>query len=108
MPHSLVYLTITLSFTHTHTHTQGVPPERQKVMVGGVTLQDDEWGKAKPKIKQVLEHLYTMLLVQEILINAHLYNGILVQCVSWKECHSHDDGVGRRAPIGSSPKDKVH
>ena len=33
--------------------TTGVPPERQKVMVGGVTLQNDDWGKAKAKIKEV-------------------------------------------------------
>lgn len=35
----------------------GVPPERQKVMIGGATLQDDDWGKAKPKIKEVC-HIY--------------------------------------------------
>ena len=33
--------------------TLGVPPERQKVMISGTTLQDDDWGKAKPKIKEV-------------------------------------------------------
>jgi ubiquitin carboxyl-terminal hydrolase 14 len=27
----------------------GVPPERQKVMIKGVLLKDDEWGKAAPK-----------------------------------------------------------
>ena len=31
----------------------GVPPERQKVMVAGATLADDDWGKAKSKIKEV-------------------------------------------------------
>ena len=30
-----------------------VPPDRQKVMIGGVTLQNDDWGKAKAKIKEV-------------------------------------------------------
>ena len=38
---------------HTFHITLGVPPDRQKVMVGGVTLQDDDWGKAKAKIKEV-------------------------------------------------------
>ena len=31
----------------------GVPPERQKVMVAGGTLPDDDWGKTRTKIKQV-------------------------------------------------------
>lgn len=30
----------------------GVPPERQKVMVAGGTLPDDDWGKTRTKIKQ--------------------------------------------------------
>lgn len=30
-----------------------VPPDRQKVMIGGVTVQNDDWGKAKAKIKEV-------------------------------------------------------
>lgn len=33
----------------------GVPPDRQKVMISGTTLGDDDWGKAKPKIKEVCE-----------------------------------------------------
>lgn len=37
--------------------TTGVLPERQKVMVGGVTLQNDDWGKAKAKIKEVSQHI---------------------------------------------------
>ena len=41
--------------------TTGVPPERQKVMVGGVTLQNDEWGKAKAKIKEVCQHYIAYL-----------------------------------------------
>lgn len=32
---------------------EGVSPERQKVMIGGVTLSDTEWGKAKLKLKEV-------------------------------------------------------
>ena len=32
---------------------EGVSPERQKVMIGGMTLSDTEWGKAKAKIKDV-------------------------------------------------------
>ena len=31
----------------------GVPPERQKVMLGGVTVGDTEWGKSEKKIKNV-------------------------------------------------------
>jgi ubiquitin carboxyl-terminal hydrolase 14 len=32
----------------------GVLTERQKLMIGGATINDDEWSiKAKPKIKQV-------------------------------------------------------
>ena len=43
----------------------GVPPERQKVMIGGATLQDDDWGKAKPKIKEVCPYiLYRVPTVQ--------------------------------------------
>ena len=30
-----------------------VPPERQKVMLGGATIGDQEWGKAQAKIKDV-------------------------------------------------------
>ena len=41
--------------------TTGVPPERQKVMVAGVTLQNDDWGKAKAKIKEVCQHIITYL-----------------------------------------------
>ena len=33
--------------------TAGVPPDRQKVMVAGVTVLDEDWGKAKAKIKEV-------------------------------------------------------
>ena len=35
-----------------------VPPDRQKVMIGGVTVQDDDWGKAKAKIKEVENYNY--------------------------------------------------
>ena len=31
----------------------GVPPDRQKVMIAGTTLADDDWGKAASKIKPV-------------------------------------------------------
>ncbi len=31
----------------------GVSIERQKVMIGGVTLSNDDWGKTRPKIKEV-------------------------------------------------------
>lgn len=30
----------------------GVPPDRQKVMVAGATILDDDWGKSKGKIKE--------------------------------------------------------
>ena len=33
--------------------TAGVPPDRQKVMVAGATVLDEDWGKAKAKIKEV-------------------------------------------------------
>lgn len=33
----------------------GVSPERQKVMIGGISLADNEWGKAVSKIKEVLK-----------------------------------------------------
>ena len=32
---------------------KGVAPDRQKVMIGGMTLSDTEWGRAKSKIKEV-------------------------------------------------------
>ena len=38
----------------------GVAPDRQKVMIGGVTLADDSWGKAEAKIKDVC-HVYIVL-----------------------------------------------
>ena len=31
----------------------GVAPDRQKVMIGGMTLASDEWGKVKTKVKEV-------------------------------------------------------
>jgi len=31
----------------------GVSPDRQKVMIAGVTLTDQDWGRAKAKIKNV-------------------------------------------------------
>lgn len=34
---------------------KGVSPERQKVMIGGISLADNEWGKAVSKIKEVLK-----------------------------------------------------
>ena len=30
-----------------------VPPDRQKLMLGGTTIGDQDWGKAQPKIKDV-------------------------------------------------------
>ena len=37
----------------------GVPPERQKVMIGGTTVGDEEWGKCASKIKPVSDsHLH--------------------------------------------------
>lgn len=35
----------------------GVAPDRQKVMIGGVVIQDDDWGKGKSKIKEVGQFL---------------------------------------------------
>ena len=32
----------------------GVPPDRQKLMIGGVAIGNKEWGKATTKIKQVI------------------------------------------------------
>ena len=32
----------------------GVPPDRQKLMIGGVAIGNEEWGKATTKIKQVM------------------------------------------------------
>lgn len=32
---------------------EGVSPDRQKVMIAGMTLLDDDWGKALGKIKDV-------------------------------------------------------
>lgn len=49
---SLPYVLV-IHFWTNYLQTIGVPPERQKVMVGGVTLQNDDWGKAKSKIKEV-------------------------------------------------------
>ena len=34
-------------------NTVGVSPDRQKVMVAGTTILDDDWGKSKGKIKEV-------------------------------------------------------
>ena len=31
----------------------GVPPDRQKVMLAGVTVGDTEWGKSEKKLKNV-------------------------------------------------------
>ena len=45
----------------------GVPPERQKVMVAGGTLQDDDWGKARTKIKQVSHATSCTSLLCEVL-----------------------------------------
>ena len=32
----------------------GVPPDRQKLMIGGVAIGNEEWDKATTKIKQVM------------------------------------------------------
>ena len=32
----------------------GVPPDRQKVMIGGIAIGNEDWGKATTKIKQVI------------------------------------------------------
>jgi hypothetical protein len=32
----------------------GVPPDRQKVMIKGGLLKDDDWGKATPKVSRKL------------------------------------------------------
>ncbi len=39
----------------------GVAPDRQKVMIGGVVVQNDTWGKAESKVKQVsiLVYMYS-------------------------------------------------
>ncbi len=53
-------------------------------MIGGVTIQNDDWGKAKPKIKQV-DTFYKRFSVN---ISKHL------SCVVYyAECHANDDGV---------------
>ena len=31
----------------------GVPPDRQKVMIAGTTVGDEDWGKSASKIKPV-------------------------------------------------------
>lgn len=36
-----------------HNMTVGVDPGRQRVMIGGVNILNDDWGKAISKIKQV-------------------------------------------------------
>lgn len=45
--------TLSLPSLINHSTIEGVSPERQKVMIGGTTLSDDDWGKAKSKIKEV-------------------------------------------------------
>lgn len=61
----------------------GVPPDRQKVMVSGATILDEDWGKAKGKIKEVLEE-------QQI-----LHELVDIEWSSFPpECHVTDDGFG--------------
>lgn len=61
----------------------GVPPDRQKVMVSGATILDEDWGKAKGKIKEVLEE--QQILHQQVDIELSS---------SPPECHVTDDGFG--------------
>lgn len=48
-----------IQFNHIQSisHIIGVAPDRQKVMIAGVVIQNDDWGKAKSKIKQVCYQL---------------------------------------------------
>ena len=115
----------------------GVPPERQKVMVGGVTLQDDEWGKAKSKIKQVrlsqeeytprrspVHVLNNIMSTHMFSVSPHIHifspcphilcmstcSHIFSACPLYvhTECHAYDDGICCRASVCSSSEDKVH
>ena len=45
-----------------------VPPDRQKVMLGGATIGDQEWGKAQPKIKDVSGELRHFRRVSSVIL----------------------------------------
>ena len=74
----------------------GVPPDRQKVMFSGATILDEDWGKAKGKIKEVLEE-------QQI-----LHELVDVEWSSPPECHVTDDGFGRGASPSTFREAKVY
>lgn len=51
-PKDYYNMPVTSHSNHTPTN-EGVAPDRQKVMIGGTTLSDTDWGKALGKIKNV-------------------------------------------------------
>ena len=38
----------------------GVAPDRQKLMIGGATVGDEEWGRSEGKLKQVSHYYHTL------------------------------------------------
>lgn len=71
-------------------------------MIGGTTLSDTDWGKAKLKIKEVkgLRH-HTL----QTTMNCTYYTGIVI---IYTERHTIDDGVSWRASFCSQGAAKVH
>ena len=63
----------------------GVPPDRQKVMVSGATILDEDWGKAKGKIKEVLEEQQILHELVDIELYHLLQNVMLLMMGSAEE-----------------------
>lgn len=65
-------------------------PDRQKVMIGGMTLSDGEWGKVKSKIKEVwlLKEIGPTIIFYPLPLPA-----VMPCCYAAVECYPVDDGI---------------